>query len=430
MRPPALPGATILARMLIYAAKHLLPVAATPIQNGAVSVQDGRIVAVGRRKDVVKAYPGAEVRELGDVVIVPGFVNAHTHVELSFMNGDSPAGGTFMSWIRDLVARQAVVAADDAALSAAKAIDTMVNRGTVAIGDVANGTWAAPLVARSGLYGLAFHELFGLRAADAESILQAAAERVESIERQADVRAARDRFTTVLTPHAPHTTSQPLLKALGGRAVASAEMLSIHVAESEEETQLLRDGTGPFKDFLIERDAWDPGFKAPGVSPVEYLDRLGVLTPRTLAVHCIHIDSKDLSRLQAKGVTVVTCPRSNQRLGVGKAPVLKLLSAGVPVALGTDSLASAPDLDVFTEVAHLRQEHPGLSPAASLRIATLNGARALGLGKDLGTIEAGKLALLAVVGLNDPNDEPLEAVTWSSENVVPLAQAAWEPASR
>jgi cytosine/adenosine deaminase-related metal-dependent hydrolase len=212
--------------------------------------------------------------------------------------------------------------------------------------------------------------------------------------------------------------------------VAAGEVLSIHVAESDEESQLLRDGTGPFKDFLIERDAWEPGWKAPGLTPVEYLDRLGVLTPRTLVVHCIHIDHQDLSRLQARGVTVVTCPRSNQRLGVGKAPVPKLLASGIPVALGTDSLASAPDVDLFTEIAHLRQEHPSLSPATALRIATLNGARALGLAKDLGTIETGKLAALAVVGLNDPNDDPLEAVTWSSETVAPLAQAAWEPAAR
>jgi len=412
--------------MIVYAAKHLLPVAGTPIQNGAVSVDEGRIVAVGRRKDVVKAHAGVEVRDLGDAVIVPGFVNAHTHVELSFMNGDPPAGGTFMTWIRDLVARRAAADPAAAAAAASTAIGAMVARGTVAVGDVANGTWAAPLLARSPLRGLSFHELFGFRSAEAESILNAAATRLTEIDADPDVARARDRFVTVMTPHAPHTTSNPLLKALGGRAVASGEALSIHVAESDEETQLLRDGTGPFKEFLIERDAWEPGWKAPGLTPVEYLDRLGVLTPRTLVVHCIHIDHQDLTRLQARGVTVVTCPRSNQRLGVGKAPVPKLLASGIPVALGTDSLASAPDLDVFTEIAHLRQDHPGIAPAAALRIATINGARALGLAKDLGTIEPGKLAALAVVGLNDPADDPMEAVTWSSETVTPLAEAAWK----
>ena len=416
--------------MIVYAAKHILPVASTPIPNGAVLVHEGRIVAAGRRRDVVKAHPGVEVRDLGDSVIIPGLVNAHTHIELSFMNGDPPAGGTFMTWLRDFVARRSGVDAGVAADAASKAIEAMVSRGTVAVGDIANGSWAAPLLARSGLLGLAFHEIFGFSASDTESILQAAAQRLEAIDAHPEVAAARDRFTTVLTPHAAHTTSFPLLKALGGRAVASGEVLSIHVAESEEESQLLRDGTGPFKDFLIERGAWDPAFKAPGQTPVEYLERLGVLTPRTLAVHCVHLDHQDISRLQARGVTAVTCPRSNQRLGVGKAPVSKLLSAGIPVALGTDSLASAPDLDLFTELADLRQEHPGVSPAAALRIATLNGARALGMARELGSIEDGKLAALAVVGVNDPNDDPLEAVTWSSESVSPLRQAAWEQASR
>ena len=425
-----LPARIIAVRMLVYAAKHLLPVASAPIQSGAVATHEGRIVAVGRRRDVVKAHPGVEVRELGDAVIVPGFVNAHTHVELSFMNGDPPAGGTFMSWIRDLVVRRSQVAPSEAAEAATKSIEGMLARGTVAVGDVANEAWVAPLLARSTLHGLAFYELFGFRAADTEAMLDKAAARLDAIDSDPAVRAAAPRITTVLTPHAAHTTSYPLLKALGGRAIASAEVLSIHVAESEEETQLLRDGTGAFKDFLIERDAWEPGWKAPGLTPVEYLDRLGVLTPRTLAVHCVHLDHQDVSRLQARGVTVVTCPRSNQRLGVGKAPVSKLMASGIPVALGTDSLASSPDVDVFTEIAHLRQDHPGLSPAAALRIATLNGARALGMGDALGSIEVGKRDLLAVVGLNDPNDDPLESVTWSSETVAPLSQAVWEPATR
>src|SRR5678816_4353660 len=138
--------------MIVYAAKHLLPVAAPPIQSGAVAVHEGRIAAVGRRKDVVKAHPGAEVRDLGDAVIIPGLVNAHTHVELSFMNGEPPAGGTYMTWLRDLVTRRPAVDAPAATQAAESAIAAMAGRGTVAVGDVANGAWAAPLLARSGLY--------------------------------------------------------------------------------------------------------------------------------------------------------------------------------------------------------------------------------------------------------------------------------------
>jgi cytosine/adenosine deaminase-related metal-dependent hydrolase len=416
--------------MIVYAAKHLLPVASPPIQSGAVVVHEGRIATVGRRKDVVRAHPGVEVRDLGDAAIVPGLINAHTHLELSHLHDPAAQPTTFMAWLRDLVTRRAEASEEAIEAAAAAAVETMVARGTVAVGDIGNGTVAGRVLARSPLRGILFRELFGFRASDAESILDHAAARLDAIEADLAVAGARGRLTAVLTPHAAHTTSGPLLKALGGRATASNEALSIHVAESEEEVQLLRDGTGPFKEFLVERGAWDPAWKAPGLTPVEYLDRLGVLTPRTLAVHCVHLDHQDLTRLQARGLTVVTCPRSNQRLGVGKAPVGKLLASGIPVALGTDSLASSPEVDVFNEIAVLRQEHPGLAPAAALRIATLNGARALGFAKDLGTIEAGKLAALAVVSLSDPNDDPLEAVTWSAETIAPLESAVFEATTR
>lgn len=395
-----------------------------------MAVLDGRIAAVGRRKDLIKSHPGAEVRDLGEAVILPGLINAHTHIELSWMNGDPPAGGTYMSWLADLTTRRERVDPAAAREAAERAIEGMAARATVGVADISNDSWAAPLVASRGMRGLAFHEVYGFRVADAESILDGAAARLEAIDAAPEMRASRGRFTAVLTPHAAHSTSGPLLKALGGRAAASAEALSIHVAESAEEMQFLRDGTGPFRDFLVARGKWDESWKAPGLTPVEYLDRLGVLSPRTLAVHCVHLDHQDLGRLQSRGVTVVTCPRSNQRLGVGKAPVPKLLASGIPVALGTDSLATSPDVDVFNEVAVLRQEHPGLAPAAALRIATWNGARALGLAKDLGTIETGKLAALAVVGLAEGDDDPLEAVTWSSETVHRLEEAPWEPVSR
>ena len=176
--------------MIVYAAKHLLPVASAPIQNGAIAVHDGWIAAVGRRKDVVKAHPGVEVRDLGETVIIPGLINAHTHIELSFMNGDPPAGGTFITWIADLVTRRERVSAEESVRAATAAIETMVQRGTVAVGDIANGTWAAPLLARSGLHGLAFHELFGFGAAGAESILDAAAQRLEAIEGAPEVAGA------------------------------------------------------------------------------------------------------------------------------------------------------------------------------------------------------------------------------------------------
>src|SRR5262245_66410388 len=135
--------------MILYAGKHLLPVSSPPIQSGALVAHEGRIVAVGRRRDLLKAHAGAEVRDLGDAVIIPGLVNPHTHVELSWMNGEPPAGGSFMSWLSDLVARRRTVDEAAARAAAAKAVDSMVARGTGAVGDVANGRWAAFRLARA-----------------------------------------------------------------------------------------------------------------------------------------------------------------------------------------------------------------------------------------------------------------------------------------
>ena len=181
------------------------------------------------------------------------------------------------------------------------------------------------------------------------------------------------------------------------------------------------------RDLLEERGQLEDGWQPPGRTPIGHLHHLGVLSERCLAVHCIHLDSQDHSLLQSTRATVVTCPRSNRRLGAGVAPVPELLREGIPIALGTDSLASSPDLDLLAEIAALRSDHPGLAPAAALRMATLNGARALGLDGELGSIEAGKRASLVAVALASPGDDPLETVCSSPRDVFPLAPSEPDP---
>lgn len=416
--------------MLIYTASHLLPVASAPVAPGAVAVDDDRLVDAGARDDVLARHgDGAEVRDLGLAVMIPGLVNTHTHLELSWMQANPPRGEDYDTWLRGLLKRRDGEDADAVRAAAARAVDSLLARGTVAVADVANGTGTAPLLARSGLHAIVFLEVLGLRAAQAEEILERAAGQLESLAESGEMDSARDRVRVVLTPHAPHTTSASLLRGLAGRSAASAEPLTLHVAESPAEAALLRDGSGPFPELYRERDFWEEGWEPPGQSPVEYLDRLGVLSDRTLAVHCVQLGQRDHAILQARRSTVVTCPRSNRQLGVGKAPVPALMSKGIPVTLGTDSLASSPDLDLFKEMAALREEHPSLKPAAILRMATLNGAQALGLGDRLGSIEPGKLAELVVVPLTAGQDDPLEAVCSDPATVYRLAEAPWETGS-
>ncbi len=408
--------------MIVYTARHVLPVASPPLVDGAVAVRDGRIAAVGRKHEVLKAAGAdAETRDLGDAVLLPGLVNAHTRIDLSWMRDDPPPSGDWAAWFRGVLERQA--RADDATVRAAGeiAVAAMAARGTVAVGDVAVRPVAAEVLARSTLHGVVFLELSGLRADEAERILDRAADTLDAVERSEAVRAAAGRIAVVLSPHGAHTTSGPLLKALAGRAAATGEILTVQAGESADESSMLHDGAGPLPEILRSLGLWDENWRAPGHSPIECLDRLGVLSSRTLVVHGVQFGAQDLSKLQARGATLVTCPRCNVRLGVGKTPVPKLLSMGIPVALGTGPLACVPDLDLFVEMAALRHEHPGLSPAAVVRMATLNGARALRLERQLGTIETGKLAGLAVVGIETPGDDPFEVVTSGPESASPLA---------
>lgn len=410
--------------MPVYTADFVLPVSSRLIRDGAVRVEKGRIAACGPRAELLAGLEDdVELRALGHAAVIPGLVNAHGHIELSWMGQAPPEGGDYTGWIRRFLELRE--SEDEAAAreAAEREIEAMGARGVVAVGDVANRTWVAPLLARSPLHAVVFHELLGFRAADAERLLREAVERLEAMEGDPDLAAAAGRVRPVLTPHAPHTVSTPLLRALGGRAVASGDPLSIHVAESADEVAMLEDGSGPLPGLLRERDVWDEGWTAPGQDPLEFIDRHGLLTPKTLVVHAVHLSQENHSRLQVRGATVVTCPRSNARLGVGQAAVGKLLGEGIPVALGTDSLASAPDLDLLAEMAALRELHGDVPPAAILRMATLTGAAALGLDGELGSIEPGKSARLFVVPLADGDERPFEAVCANPAKIFALEDA-------
>lgn len=410
--------------MRVFTARCVLPVSGPPwTDGGAVAVENGAIVAVGTTDDIRDiATAGCETIDLGDAVLMPGLVNAHTHLELGWLADDPPRGGDMAAWVRELLTRVAGSSPDAVEAGVRFGIDAMLASGTVAVADVGNGVTAAGPLAASRLCGTLFHEIYRFRASESESAMEQAAARLQTLEETVSACGDPSRWSVAPTPHGPHTTSAALLKALAGRAAAAGSRLSIHVAESPDEVSLLQDGSGSLADLFRERGNWDDDWTAPGMSPVAHLDRLGVLSNRTLAVHCVHVDHQDLSRLQTRGVTVVACPRSNAYLGVGTAPIRRILASGIPVALGTDSPASGGSLDMFAEMAALRRDHPGLRPAAVVRMATLNGARALGLDDRLGTLQPGKRAAMVAVLMAAPGDDPLETVTSGEASVRPVGE--------
>jgi cytosine/adenosine deaminase-related metal-dependent hydrolase len=215
------------------------------------------------------------------------------------------------------------------------------------------------------------------------------------------------------------------MRALAEYARAERVPLSIHLAESAAETAFLAHGGGPFREFFERQGFLGDAFEVPRCTPLERIEAAGIPGPDTLVVHAVRLNSDEIERLGQSGSTVVTCPRSNAYLGVGVAPVPALLDAGVKLALGTDSLASAPDLDLFAEMSALRDAHPGLDPAVIVRAATQGGASALGLANSFGTIEPGKSSRLTVVPFGAGGD-PFEYLCACPETVFPLADAPYD----
>jgi cytosine/adenosine deaminase-related metal-dependent hydrolase len=215
---------------------------------------------------------------------------------------------------------------------------------------------------------------------------------------------------TTLAVHAPYSASPAVFGAVRDVTGAAGRPVGVHLGESPEEIAFLRTGQGPWRTLLEDLGAWDEAWSPPRCGPVEYLERLGLLGPRLVAVHGVHLSGEELSRLAAGGATLVTCPRSNEWTGVGAPPAGAFFRSGVKMAVGTDSLASVPDLNLFAELAALRQLAPEVPARSILRSATLGGADALGFGDRLGSLERGKRADVIAVRLGRGTDDPEESL--------------------
>ncbi|MFI5177493.1 MAG: amidohydrolase family protein [Vicinamibacterales bacterium] len=381
-------------------AKWLLPIDRPPIEGAWVEIGGGRVVSVGTGR----APAGAT--DLGDVALLPGLVNAHTHVELSWMAGRVPPAASMDEWIRAVVGlrRAGVPGGRDAEVRAAReAARSMAATGTALVGDISNTLVTPSVLAGAGLGGVVFHELLGFNEIDPAGAVRDAWARVE----EARAILAAEPAGTARTPgephlsfsvvaHAPYSVSPALFAAILARAGEAP--LAIHLGESPEEVEFLRTGHGPIRRMLERLGVWSGAWSAPRCGPVQYVSDLGYLRPGTLVVHCVHVTDRELDRLRQARAVIVTCPRSNLRVGAGPPRLAHFYSAGIPVAVGTDSLASAPTLSVFDELAEMRRLAPEVSAASLLESATRVGAAALGF-PDVGTIARGQRAALVAVGL-------------------------------
>lgn len=410
---------------VIYSARWVLPIIAPMIEDGAIAVDSSSIVAVGSRRDIVSGFPDSQINDFGQAAILPGFVNAHSHLELTVMRGFlEREEGDFFAWLRKLTVARMAMTTEDLLVSATSGAIEAARAGVTCLGDASSSSTQAMKTLREvGLRGIVYQESFGPDPALAADNVARLREQVLEMREQesALVRAG-------VSPHAPYTVSAPQLEMISRLATDEKLPLMIHAAESHAEKLLMLEGLGPFAEGLRERGiVW----QAPGISTIEYLGRHGILQTRPLLAHCINVNRNDLELIKQAGAGIAHCPKSNAKLGHGRAPFSDFIAHGTNVGLGSDSVASNNTCDILEEarVATLLARLPsndmfrgGLSPTVtgeqSLFAATLGGARALGLDHQIGALAKGMQADIAVVNLTgahqQPAGDPADTLVFSS----------------
>ena len=370
--------------MLRIRAGSVHPVTAPPIEDGAVLVDDrGTIAAVGPHP-LVPAPPEARELAFPDASLVPGLVNTHTHLELTHL-ADKNAEREFARWIRALRTMKDATTPEEFARAAERGVRDGWAAGVTCVADT--GSTGAPLeaLARLGGRGIYYQEVFG---PDPEQCAASMEELRRALDRLSPL--ATSPLSLGVSPHAPYTVSGPLYRAVADFARGAGLPVALHLAESSAETQLVQQGSGPFADALRARGI---PVTAHHRSPVQYLVQLGVLQRATgwLCIHCVQVDGPDIESLRGAGVAVAHCPRSNRAHGHGTAPLAAFRRASLRVGLGTDSVVSVGDSSLLAEAAAA-----GLDGEDALRMLTIEGARALGLESEIGSLDVGKAGDLAV----------------------------------
>jgi aminodeoxyfutalosine deaminase len=400
-------------------ARYVFPIDGDPIPDGIVCLEGERIVACG-----AGASPGNNTaggtsapQDLGNVAILPGLVNAHVHLDFSDVPSPSGYRGIrFVDWLRLVMEfrRQTPPNCQSTALGIAECL----RGGMTAVGDIVQPN--QPPAASPGEV-TAFLELIAPTADRVAGAVQLAeAYLADACVPLLGTSSAKDNRQTGhclyqavahngkrlgLSPHAPYSVHPELLAAVVRLSQNHRVPVAMHLAESPEELELLRRAAGPLREFLEELGAWDAAAVQPGTRPLDYLRSLAT-AHRALVVHGNYLDDEEIAFLgkRAERMSVVYCPRSHDWFGHRIYPLQRMLAAGATVALGTDGRGSSPDLSLLNEMRFAAQRHPGVALRGILRMATINGARALGREADLGSLSPGKRADLAIVALPERSE--------------------------
>lgn len=375
-----------------------------PMREGAVVLDRAhKVLAVGPGDELERRYPHARWQR-SNAILMPGLVNAHVHLELSALRGQTKSGGGFGPWVTSLMERRDLLAPEQDSEAIEAGVSELLRTGTVAIGEVTNTLRSVEALATAPLLGRVFHEIFGL-SEDSATTMRGLAEQARE-----NLHPWPSRLGYALAPHTLYSLHPSAVREIVAAARESGQRTSLHLAEHAAERAFLRDGSGPFAEFLARRGVPAGSFVPPGLGPVDYALALGVLGPEVLAIHLCATERAELERVRASGAQVVLCPRSNLFIELKLPPLYDVLAVGIRPALGTDSLASNTTLDVLAEAAALRDRFPQVDPRALISMATWYGAEALGLSHRVGALREGLSPGLIAFELERPTEDPLRHV--------------------
>lgn len=372
-----------------------------PISQADVHIRDGRIVSVDKAGGPLE--PGQI--DLGGALLLPGLINSHTHLELSGLRGKAPYTGHFVTWLGQVTARRPKEPADvaDAVLAGA---DASLAAGVTCVGDICYGNLAWPTLKAHAIRAVCFAECLGIGRKQPNAI-QRLAEQMAGM-------SPDDGLKIGISPHAPYSAARQVYRACLKLSAANGWVLTTHLAETQQEVQFVRDGTGNLYRMLQVMGIADQSVKATGLRPVAYARQIGLLDHPALLAHVNYLDDQELEMLASSPCSVVYCPRSHRYFRHKRHRFREMLEAGINVCIGTDSLASNESLSVLDELRFLRRRHRDLSSNVLLAMGTINGARALRLAERIGSIAPGKQADLIAIDISQPGPpDPVENVLQS-----------------
>lgn len=403
----------------LYLARWVIPVVAPPIANAAIAVDNDIIVSVGDFESLARQFSQANVSDFGNAAIIPGLINAHSHLELTAMRGFlEDVEHDFFAWLKKLtLARLQRMTVDDLYVSAAWGACEAARAGVTSFADASDAASESMKALRDvGLRGIVYKESFGPDRRLAQENLDKLTNAVNEL-RKLETPLVK----CGVSPHAPYTVCGPQLELISRFASAERLPVMMHAAETKMETALLKSGEGPFAEGLKSRGI---EWYASGVSTIQHLKRHGVLDTKPLLAHCINVDDQDIETISQTGSSIAHCPKSNAKLRHGVAPFAKFVRAGIAVGLGSDSMASNNTCDLLEEsrfallLARAQDGESNLNSSNVLEAATKNGARAVGLETQIGALEPGMQADFAVVSLGNihqsPSFDPVDTLVLTS----------------